>query len=139
MGTIIPLPIEPEPTPVGDPCYKCWGIGKPLGDGDTPLTVTITISDVVKGPGWIAGDGEPLNGDFVLTQHPTEACYFRYVDVPVLITWSNLTSQSVFFVRNDASKTTFYGFGAQCALYASNTLTDKFTGGSVLVTLPGVE
>jgi len=138
MGTPISPPIDPDPVPAGDLCVKCWGIGKEFGDIDTPSSVIATIFGMEKASNWIAAYGEPLDGDYTLEQDIIYPCLFRFTDSPTGIHWSNESLYSTIFATNAEGYSCFSGGTDQCSLLILNTLDNRFTGGSCLITIPEI-
>ena len=139
MGTPIVPPVRPDPVPAGDLCTRCWGIGKALGTDETPSKVTATFFDMRKADNWIAGYGEPLDGDFILEQHSAIPCKWRLIATPMYVIWDVSGSVSSLLVVNIEGYACFSGSDDQCELLIMNQLDNRFTGGSCLITIPEIE
>ena len=140
MGTIIPSPVNPGTSPAGSACALCWGIGKPFGDGDTPETVTVSVSGVNKAPGWIAADGEPFNGVAVLSQDLPDACIYHLIQGNYIfdLFWDGGNTE--FEVQQVVGAPCFVGLDSSpCILALDNIPSTAFTGGSVKIILPELE
>lgn len=72
MGT--PAPIFSE----GILCVNCWGPGQSFGPGTSPEFMSLASEGIEKGPSWVPGNGEPLNGEFTLTQRSVTPCVYRW-------------------------------------------------------------
>ena len=130
----------PDPVEAGDDFITCWGFGKPFGDGDTPDQIILSVSGVNKGPGWLPSDPDPINGVFTLLQIFGSPGLFRFIggDVVAFVLWT--VSQSVCVVSDLAFVNTFSGGEAiPCLVDFENALTDKFVGGTAVVTIPEIE
>lgn len=128
-----------DPVPAGDPCTVCWGNGKPFGVGETPESVTVVIADVEKGPGWMAGDGEPPNGTFELAQNPVSPCRYQFSDDDYFIEWLTLGRGSLVGVTNKPSTVqSFLGRRAPCQTFYENEIVDKFIGGTATIFIPPI-
>jgi len=139
MGTPIIPPVDPDPVPPGVFCSRCWGNDKKLGDGPTPSSVTATFSGIEKGPGWSAGMGEPLDGDYILIQRPIMPCVFRFLDDPSYVTWDCAGVYVEVFGVNSEGSTVFYGVNGLCDLFIANIQFHRFKNGSCLITIPEIE
>lgn len=140
MGTPVPPPIVPDPVGAGDDYIECWGIGKPFGDDDTPGQVTASVSGINKGPAWFSGDGEPQNGVFTLTQSIILPNVFNMFTATHGFSLAFSTPISSFVIFNIALAFQFLNeVGFPCPILFQNQITDKFVGGSVLITIPEVE
>jgi len=139
MGTPILPPIDTGPVPAGDLCSTCWGIGNTFGNNKTPSSVIATFFGVEKGPGWVVGMGEPLDGDYALVQRPTIPCAFRFLSSPSYIYWNCTGANAEMFGVNSEGYTVFCGGAGLCGLLALNTQTYRFKNGSCLITIPEIE
>jgi len=139
MGTPIPPERKPDPVPAGDDCGICWGIGKPLGDGPPPSQVIATFEGVEKGQYWIPGNGEPLDGDYVLTQGENHPCWWVNYDVPGDIEWYQDLGYSILHSHNDQGVLCVVQWEVECTTLFIHTNDMKFKGGSVKIRLPGIE
>lgn len=73
MGT----PLKPnEP---GDACFDCWGEGKPFGEGPTPKTVIVTLSDFQPAKFWDQSFDQTLLTPHLLEQS-FDACSYEIDD-----------------------------------------------------------
>lgn len=134
-----PIPPDLDPVPAGDACTVCWGNGKPFGVGETPETVIVVIQNVEKEPGWLAGDGEPPNGTFELTQDGGAPCRFVFENDDFLIVLFYLAFAGAFAVQNKPIIIfSFFEVSAVCSTFYRNTITDKFTGGTATIFIPPI-
>lgn len=90
MGT----PIDKSPD--GMPCTVCWGIGKPFGDIPTPAIMTAVFTGISKGDLWVAGDPEPIQGAFEMSQYASCQWLYSVDGLNVFLTFdlsdSNMTA-----------------------------------------------
>lgn len=137
MGTIIPPPAgPPPPQPPGLACVNCWGPGKPFGDGDTPEVIFVSISGVEKGPTWDPGDGEPVNGDFIVPQFMVGCAYVLFdPDFRVQVLYD--VGDTNIGVINEMGKNGFTAHVATpCVTVADNENLGDFVNGSMVITIP---
>jgi hypothetical protein len=139
MGTPIPPERKPNPVPAGDDCDICWGVGKPLGGGPPPSEVIATFFGIEKGPDWEPGDGEPLAGDYTLTQDSIDPCYFLFDNDPEWIVWSCTSEYSELWHFNSVGPDSFDQWGTPCQVFFENIEFRWFINGSGKITLPGIE
>lgn len=140
MGKPIPPPIVPVPVPPGTLCTTCWGSGKPFGDGDTPESVTASISGINKSIFWDPSSGEPPNGVVILEQTGVGSCSFSKITAShtFLLTWSSILSR--FTIRLPASELVFFDTILNiCKTSFENVGTFAFTGGTVEIIIPEAE
>lgn len=133
------IPPDLPPVPAGDACTVCWGDGKPFGVGETPESVTVVIQNIEKGPGWMAGDGEPPNGTFLLTQNVGVACRFDFEDGSFVMQYLSLVGFGAFVVINKPNTiTSFLDTGIACQTFFVNTITGKFINGTATIFIPPI-
>lgn len=139
MGFRIPPPPTPNPVPAGNACTNCWGSGKPFGDGSTPDQIVVSVSGIVHGPNWIPANGEAPEGEFVADQLPGTPCQYLYnpgagfdIEIKFLVA---TTTASIFIPFGIIY---FSGVVGVCETFLENTENDRFTGGSVKITIPKV-
>lgn len=53
------------------------------------------ITGVEKGGGWVPGDGEPLNGEYELTQNPGFPCGWERIDLPFIAAFSIVVNWTI--------------------------------------------
>jgi len=139
MGTPIPPPVAIDPVAAGSPCPICWGTGKPFGAAGTPEEIVVNFSGINKGPNWVAGDGEPLNGEYTLPQISGYPCGFRLLNFVVGVEVVFLPTHTSIFMDRLSYPNHFDGDSrGPCDLLVYNDEDDHFTGGSALITIPGV-
>lgn len=139
MGNRIPLPVDIHPVPAGTPANFCWGPGAPFGFVPTPLRLVLRVSGIVKGPGWLAGDGEPPNEEFLIDQHPINADLWADVfpGFTAFVLFGDLTTNMV--VLSSTGITAFSSnLPPRCQLFVANTVSDKFERGTARVWIPKV-
>lgn len=134
-----PEPPPLDPVPAGDSCTVCWGNGKPFGVGETPDTVVVVIAGVEKGPGWMAGDGEPPNGTFDLEQLGGFPCRFIFQDDDRIVQIIFGPAAGVFQVINKPIfLQSFFAIGSECQTFFTNTVTNEFVGGTATIYIPPI-
>ena len=139
MGTRIPRRPTVDPVVAGNACSNCWGVGKPFGIGDTPEFVFLTFSGVNKGPNWILADGDPIDGDFLMTQDAIFPCVYFGSDADFLLDLEFKIADTEIGVLAATGPIAFQAFGNDpCELFVENKNDDHFTGGSVVITLPAI-
>lgn len=140
MGNRIPSPVNVPPVEEGDPSTTCWGPGKDFGDKGTPEQIIIRVSGVTKGPGWMAGDGETQNGEYLLEQRPALPNIFQDLPAPV-IAEIRFTPLETFCRIFSTTGQIFFGLSVPelCQTFFENEVVDKFQGGTVRVWLLGVQ
>ena len=139
MGTIIPPPYEPPPVAAGSACPRCWGSGKPFGDDGPPVTLPIMFSGVNKGPNWIAGDGEPIEGVFDLPQDPFDGCNFGGIFPQFSMIVNFTTTETIVLAYSNLGPIAFDGTESDiCQEHVRNDNDDKFTGGTCRVYIPEI-
>lgn len=140
MGQPIPEAIEVDPVAAGDACMICWGTDKPFGDGDTPESITVNFSGVQKGPDWLAGDGEPIEGEFELTQDPGNACTFNGGAPDFLIICDFTAVNTEVTVLSALGPIAFLSQGSgPCETLVFNEEVSEFENGSCKIIIPEVE
>ena len=139
MGTPIPPERKPDPVPAGHDCDICWGIGKPLGGGPPPSQVIATFEGVEKGQFWSECNGEPLDGDYTLQQEDEAPCYWTFWDGPGSVEWYHAYGKSIIFSHSSEGPVCIIVYADECTTLFINTDDVRFKGGSVKITLPGIE
>ena len=132
MGTPAPLVTPGVHVPA------CWDPGKPFSSAATPKFITVDITGTVKGPSWVVGDGEPLNGRWTVEQEGsfTPRWRLRLSGTPDvrLVYGSGGSSLSAL---NTEGQTTFRKFGASaCSIEFESDLVGRFQGGTATITIP---
>ncbi len=137
MAKPIPPLVAPRPVPAGDPAGVCWGPGKPFGDLETPESVVIVFSGILKGPNWYVGAGDPPNGTYELPQDPGTSQIFELIDVMSIFVGFGLFQTDV---RGKVVATDDDFFDAsiidQCVIKFSNDEDDIFTAGTAYIYIP---
>jgi len=138
MGEPIPPPPFVPPTNAGFPCAVCWGTGKPFGDGETPDEIVIVVSGISKGPNWVPGDGEPIEGTFTIPQFT--ACDYRDPFFPLGgFRIAFLVENTSVLWRFDEITAYFAGVTANpCETIVSSVLVDHFQGGTARIYIPEI-
>jgi len=132
MGTPVPLFLP------GDLCTHCWGYQKPYEALFTNKFIGVEISGVGKGPDWTEADGEPINGDFTVTQSKVLPCEFYLLySVPLIYLYFD-TDRTQLVAKNEKNVEYFQTFSAgACPDEISNDLQFYFTGGTAKLWIPG--
>jgi hypothetical protein len=140
MGTRIPGPIILPPVFPGSPCPVCWGEGKAFGDGDTPESIVLSFSGISKGPNWVLGDGEPIDGKIECFQAIGPCNYQKPFFTPTIdLFWTDFNT-SVSVLDSSLGIAHFFAVSPNlCESLLLNELDDHFAGGSCKVIIPGVQ
>jgi len=137
MGTRIPPPIIVPAVAAGDACVICWGIGKPFGDGFTPIQIQASYSGINKGPNWIAPNGKPFDGVYMLDQNGTFPCLYELTDGNFFMSIEFRADDVLAFVFDNLHVDHFRGTSEnKCEIEIFNEENDRFTGGSVFLEIP---
>lgn len=113
MGTEI---IDPGPT--GDSCVLCDNLLWPVGA--TPLWVKCHFSSIVNCP---ICSLDPPNGTWVLTQLPSDACWWQYDDGTYEINWHYESGEpTIWCMGDDGTKEwiLFFKETDPCDVFAEN-------------------
>lgn len=140
MGTKMGTPEDLGAVPAGDPCGICWGLGKPFGGGDTPESIEVTFEGIEKGPGWIPGNGEPIDGTFTLDQLAASPCEFTDIPAPpfgIFVNFLNGITQ-VGGVSDTGFPSFFRSTNVSCSTVFANQLVNRFINGSAVIRIPEV-
>lgn len=138
MGTPIDPPVIPDDVAAGSLCPNCWGSGKTFGPIDTPSEIQITFSGVNLGEDWQSGDYDPIDGTFTLEQNSTFSCEFNYQDADFTVAVVFFSSFTQVFARDSDLHDHFNGMSfTACELEVLNDEDSYYTGGSIVITLPG--
>jgi len=136
LGTRIPLP---PIIPPGNLCSACWGDGKDFGNIPTPSQLNIYFSGVEKGAGWIPGDPEPIDGNFLLDQHSSWPCVFEHDDGTTEIQlWFSTFNTELSATDTNTGVGLFTGVEGLCTPVIDNQITVTFKNGTATVTIPTV-
>lgn len=137
MGTRVPPKIVVPPVAAGDACLICWGVGKPFGDGFTPIQIQATFSGINKGPNWTAPNGDPFDGVFMLDQNGTFPCLYELTDGIFFMSVEFRADDVLAFVFDNLLVRHFRGTSAtECSLAVVSDEDNFFTGGSVVFDIP---
>lgn len=137
MAKPIPDLFVPDPVPAGDPAGICWGAGEPFGDLETPESVFVVFSGILRGPNWLAGDAEPPNGTFEVPQDPGTAEIFRLGGAFSISLSFGLVQTSLSGRINPAPDLFFEADVVdQCVIKFINEVNDVYVGGSGYVYIP---
>lgn len=139
MGTRIPPPYEPPPVVAGVACAICWGTGKPFGAEGPPATLPVMFSGVNKGPDWVTGDPEPIEGVFDLPQDPFDGCDFGGIFPQFSMTVSFKSTETEVLAYSNLGPVAFYGKNLEaCQEFVNNEENSTFVGGTCRVYIPEI-
>lgn len=138
MGTPIPVPDDPPPTPGDDQCLNGWGPGEVWENFETPFSFTVDVSGINHGPNW-----QPFHGDIpdfraVLEQpNPAAPCNFVWLDNPLyLFTIDFDLAVTNVHISMPPAIAIFAGSVLNGETLVTSFLSNVFEGGSVKMYLP---
>ncbi len=137
MAKPIPDLFVPEPVPAGDPVGLCWGPDKPFGDLETPESIFVVFSGILKGPNWLPGDALPPNGTYQLPQDPGVPVRFE-IPGAFSITVTFAVTETALIGRINPAPDLFFSAepASQCVIKFVNEENDVYTGGTGYIYIP---